>query len=89
MLHKRTGNLARDCSSLSRNCLGMQFLFTELLRGETRTMYSLPVADVIDDQDEAHERDLHAAPLHVPHADPLQLLMQDVSTWHVAPFDVQ
>ena len=36
--------------------LGMQFLLTELLRGETRTMYSFHEADVIDGHDEHRER---------------------------------
>ena len=45
--------------------LGMQFLITELLRGETRTMYKFSAADAIDDPEEAHESLVHAALLDV------------------------
>ena len=61
--------------------LGMQFLLTELLRGETRTMYSILVADVIDGPDgiqigtakvDSLASLLHAALLRVPHDELLQ-----------------
>ena len=45
----RAQDLVRGGGSLSRNALGIQFLFAELRRGETRTMYKF--VDVIDDPD--------------------------------------